>query len=159
MNLATEVKAAARLARSAGTLILAQRDGGNLEVGTKARGEVGTSADRAADQIVHQGLAVEFPDDAVYPEETSDTGARLAHRRVWIVDPLDGTSTYVAGGDEFCVSIGLSVDGQPTVGAVFNPCRDELVTGAIGLGVTLNGEPTRVSDVARGLLLRSAQGR
>lgn len=147
MNLATEVEVAARLARSAGQLILAQREGGNLDVGTKARGEVVTSADRAADQIVQQGLAVEFPDDAVYSEETPDTGERLTHRRVWIVDPLDGTSTYVAGGDEFCVSIGLSVDGRPTVGAVFNPCREELVTGAIGLGVTLNGAPTRVSEV------------
>jgi myo-inositol-1(or 4)-monophosphatase len=66
---------------------------------------------------------------------------------VWIVDPLDGTSTYVAGGDEFCVSIGLSVDGRPTVGAVFNPCREELVTGAIGHGVTLNGITARVSGV------------
>jgi myo-inositol-1(or 4)-monophosphatase len=149
MSFAREVEVAARLARSAGQVILAQREGGDLEVGTKARGEVVTSADRAADQIVHGGLAVEFPDDAVYSEETPDTGTRLAHRRVWIVDPLDGTSTYVAGGDEFCVSIGLAVDGRPTVGAVFNPCRDELVAGAIGQGVTLNGAATTVSDLDR----------
>jgi myo-inositol-1(or 4)-monophosphatase len=147
MSLTTEVEVASRLARSAGLLILAQREGGSMEVGSKARGEVVTSADRAADEMVHDGLAVEFPDDAVYSEETPDSDTRLAHRRVWIVDPLDGTSTYVAGGDEFCVSIGLSVDGRPTVGAVFNPCRDEMVTGAIGQGVTLNGAPTGVSDV------------
>jgi myo-inositol-1(or 4)-monophosphatase len=150
MNFATEVGVAARLARSAGQLILALREHGNLEVGTKARGEVVTSADRAADALVHKGLAVEFPDDAVYSEETPDSETRLAHRRVWIVDPLDGTSTYVAGGDEFCVSIGLAVDGRPTVGAVFNPCRDQLVAGALEEGVTLNGAPTRVSD-AEGL--------
>jgi myo-inositol-1(or 4)-monophosphatase len=149
MSFATEVEVAARLARSAGQLILAQREDGDLEVGTKARGEVVTSADRAADQIIQGGLADEFPDDAVYSEETADSDTRLAHRRVWIVDPLDGTSTYVAGGDEFCVSIGLAVDGRPTVGAVFNPCRDELVAGAIGQGVTLNGAPTAVSDLDR----------
>jgi myo-inositol-1(or 4)-monophosphatase len=106
-----------------------------------------TSADRAADRLVHEGLAVEFPDDAVYSEESPDSGTRLAHRRVWIVDPLDGTSTYVTGGDEFCVSIGLAVDGRPTVGVVFNPCRDELVAGAIGQGVTLNVAPAGLSDV------------
>ena len=147
MNLAKEVDVAARLARSAGQLLLAMRSAGDLEIGAKARGEVVTSADRAADRLVQNALAVEFPNDAVYSEETPDSGARLGHRRVWIVDPLDGTSTYVAGGDEFCVSIGLSVDGRPTVGAVFNPCREELVTGAVGRGVTRNGIPARVSDV------------
>ena len=147
MSFAKEVGVASRLARSAGQLILAQRQEGDLAVGTKAGDEVVTSADCAADRLVHKGLAVEFPDDAVYSEETPDSGTRLAHRRVWIVDPLDGTSTYVTGGDEFCVSIGLAVDGRPTVGAVFNPCRDELVAGAIGQGVTLNGAPAGVSDV------------
>jgi myo-inositol-1(or 4)-monophosphatase len=148
-SLATEIEVAARLARSAGEVLLAQREGGGLEIGTKAHGEVVTSADRAADRLVYGGLAVEFPDDAVYSEETPDSGARLGQRRVWIVDPLDGTSTYVAGGDEFCVSIGLAVDGRAMVGAVFNPCRDELVTGGVGHGATLNGAPTRVSDVDR----------
>lgn len=147
MNLSTELEVAARLARSAGQLLMACREDGDLEVGTKARGEVVTSADRAADALVHEGLALEFPEDAVYSEETPDSGTRLGQRRVWIVDPLDGTSTYVAGGDEFCVSIGLAVDGRATVGAVFNPSRDELMSGAVGLGVTLNGAPTRVSDV------------
>jgi myo-inositol-1(or 4)-monophosphatase len=147
MSMATEVEVASRLARSAGLLLFAMREDGDLEVGTKARGEVVTNADRAADRLVLGGLAVEFPDDAVYSEETPDSGTRLGHRRVWIVDPLDGTSTYVAGGDEFCVSIGLAVDGRPSVGAVFNPCRDELMVGAIGQGVTLNGAPTGISEV------------
>jgi 3'-phosphoadenosine 5'-phosphosulfate (PAPS) 3'-phosphatase len=57
MSFAREVEVAARLARSAGQLILAQREGGDLEIGTKARDEVVTSADRAADQIVHGRLA------------------------------------------------------------------------------------------------------
>jgi myo-inositol-1(or 4)-monophosphatase len=144
-----EMVVAAQLARSAGLLLLAMRDSGDLEIGSKDRGEVVTSADRAADRLIQEGIAVEFPDDEVYSEETPDSGTRLGRRRVWIVDPLDGTSTYVAGGDEFCVSIGLAVDGAPTVGAVFNPCRGELVTGGIGQGVTLNGLPTQVSEVDR----------
>lgn len=148
-GISREVEVAARLARAAGQLLFAMRESGSLDIGSKDRGEVVTSADRAADRLVHQGLAVDFPGDAVYSEETPDSGVRLGQRRVWIVDPLDGTSTYIAGGDEFCVSIGLSVDGQPIVGAIYNPCRDELVAGGIGQGVTLNGVPTRVSDVLR----------
>jgi myo-inositol-1(or 4)-monophosphatase len=149
MSFAAEVEVAAALARSAGLLALAMRDKGDLQVGSKDRGEVVTSADRAADRLVNEGLAAHFPDDAVYSEETHDSGERLGRRRVWIVDPLDGTSTFVSGGEEFCVSIGLAVDGHPTVGAVFNPCRDELMAGAVGHGVTLNGSPTRVSEVDR----------
>lgn len=149
ISLTAELAVASRLAHAAGVLLLAAREDGQLEVGTKAHGEVVTSADRAADRLVQTGLGLEFPDDAIYSEETPDTGARLGQRRVWIVDPLDGTSTYVAGGDEFCVSIGLAVEGRPVVGAVFNPCRNELMAGAIGHGVTLNGAPARVSEVRR----------
>jgi myo-inositol-1(or 4)-monophosphatase len=147
-GLTREAEVAARLALAAGKLALAMRDTGDLQIGSKGLGEVVTSADRAADLLVHEGLAADFPDDTVYSEETPDSAYRLSRQRVWIVDPLDGTSTFVSGGDEFCVSIGLSVGGQPVAGAVYNPCRDELMAGAIGHGVTLNGVPAKVSTVA-----------
>jgi myo-inositol-1(or 4)-monophosphatase len=116
-----------------------------VEIRRKANGEVVTGADVAADRLIRAGLADAFPDDALYTEETTDTSDRLASRRVWIVDPLDSTSTYAAGGDEFSVSIGLAIDGQPVLGAVFNPARDQLIAGGSGLGVTLNGDLVNVS--------------
>jgi myo-inositol-1(or 4)-monophosphatase len=147
VSLHRELAVAVTLVQDAGALLLHQRANG-LQVGYKAGGEVVTRADLAADRLIRAGLARAFPGDALFTEESADGPARLSARRVWIVDPLDSTSTYAAGGDEFSVSIGLAVDGQPVLGAVFNPARDQLVAGACGHGVALNGYPARVSNAA-----------
>jgi myo-inositol-1(or 4)-monophosphatase len=143
-----ELSAATALARDAGATLLRHR-AGPLEVGHKAHGEVVTAADLEADAIIRAGLARCFPADAVYSEETADTLERLSKPRVWIVDPLDSTSNYAAGGDEYSVSIGLAVGGRAVLGVVFNPSRDELIAGSIGSGVTLNGRPVQASATPR----------
>lgn len=148
ITLPRAAEVAAQLARSAGHLLREQQLSGDLEIATKEGGEVVTSADRRADQLIQEGLRSAFPGDAVYSEETPDSGDRLNCRRVWIVDPLDGTSTYVRGGDEYCVSIGLSIDGHAVVGAIYNPSRDELVHGSVGAGVRRNGREVNVSTAA-----------
>jgi fructose-1,6-bisphosphatase/inositol monophosphatase family enzyme/glutathione synthase/RimK-type ligase-like ATP-grasp enzyme len=147
-RLERELALATRLAREAGALLLRRRAEG-LTVSEKAGGEVVTPADLEADALLRAGIAEAFPDDGLYSEETADSPERLGKRRVWIIDPLDATSNYVAGGDECCVSVGLAVDGYPTLGVVYNPARDELVAGAAGAGVTLNGVPARATPVAR----------
>ena len=144
LGLRLELTVARDLARMAGAALLRHR-AGPLVVGYKARGEIVTAADRESDRIIRDGLAVAFPGDAVYSEETPDSGRRLRISRVWIVDPLDSTSNYAAGGDEYCVSIGLAVNGYPVLGAVYSPARDEMIAGAQALGVTLNDRPVRVS--------------
>ena len=58
-----------------------------------------------------------------------------------MVDPLDGTREFVTGIPEWCVSIGLVVDGEPVAGGICNPVTGETIVGARGLGVTLNGRP------------------
>jgi fructose-1,6-bisphosphatase/inositol monophosphatase family enzyme len=146
LGLRLELAVARDLARMAGAALLRHR-AGPLEVGYKARGEIVTAADRESDRIIRDGLAVAFPGDAVYSEETPDTGRRLSMSRVWIVDPLDSTSNYAAGGDEYCVSIGLALNGRPVLGAVYSPARNEMIAGAHALGVTLNDRPVRVSEV------------
>jgi len=146
-----ELDCAGWLAVQAGRRILEHRRG-TLEVGHKAHGEVVTAADRESDHIIRTGLAAAFPDDAVYSEETADSPLRLARLRVWIVDPLDGTSDFVAGGDEFTVSIGLAIGGVPVVGVVYNPTREELFAGGLGMGTRRNGVTagvSRESDVGR----------
>ncbi len=144
MGLSLELRIATGLARMAGAALLRHRTG-QLEVRHKARGEILTAADLESDKLIRDGLAHAFPADGLYSEETADTPARLSRPRVWIVDPLDGTSNYAAGGDEYCVSIGLAVNGDAVLGVIYNPARDEMVAGGQEHGVTLNGRPVRMS--------------
>lgn len=146
MALERELKAATDLARDAGAMLRACQ--GKVPVLRKDRGEVVTPADRESDARIRAGLLSAFPSDAVFSEETPDDGARVGRERVWIVDPLDGTSNYVAGGDEYVVSVGLSQGGVAVLGVVYNPVRDELFAGAAGGGITLNGAPKAVSAAA-----------
>ena len=141
-----ELKVAVELARDAGAMLRACQ--GKVPVLRKERGEVVTPADRESDARIRAGLLSAFPSDAVFSEETPDDGARAGRERVWIVDPLDGTSNYVSGGDEYVVSVGLSQGGRAVLGVVYNPVRDELFAGAVGSGVELNGARRTVSAAA-----------
>lgn len=147
MHLDQELAVATRLARAAGA-VLRFHQAAPLDVGYKAHGEVVTPADRAADALIRAGLAEAFAGDAIFSEETPDSTARHGNARVWIVDPLDSTSTFAAGGDEYSISIGLALAGKAILGVVYNPARDELFAGYRGHGVALNGAPAHASDVA-----------
>src|SRR5690242_3855220 len=104
-----ELDVATRLALAAGEVVR-RHAAAPIEERHKSSGEVVSAADLECDALLRGGLAEAFPDDAILSEETSDSAARLGRRRVWIVDPIDGTSDFVAGGDEHAVSIGLTVD-------------------------------------------------
>jgi len=79
-------------------------------------------------------------------EETVDDFTRLDKRRVWVVDPLDGTREFVQGIPEFCVSIAMVEDGIPVAGGICNPATDELILGSRETGVTYNGRPAQPSQ-------------
>lgn len=146
MSLELELGLASALAVTAGRMV---RNFNHTDPpGSKVNGEVVTAADRASDQLIRAGLQTAYPDDEVFSEEAPDPLTRLSKKRVWIVDPLDGTSNFVEGGTDYCVSIGLAVLGFPMLGVVYNPCRDQLVAGFAGRGVSLNGSPVRVKDTA-----------
>jgi myo-inositol-1(or 4)-monophosphatase len=147
MNLERELVVATRLALEAGAA-LRRHQSGALEVRHKAHGEVVTAADLESDAMIRSGLEQAFPEDAVFSEETADSPLRLSKARVWIVDPLDSTSNFAERGDEYCVSIGLAVDGQAALGVIYNPARDEVYAGHADAGVTLNGARARVSDAS-----------
>lgn len=147
MTLELELSTAKRLAVEAGSVLLRHRTA-PIDVLRKQGGEVVTAADREADRLICSGLRSAFPEDALLSEESADSPARLSNPRVWIVDPVDGTSDFIAGGNEFTVSIGLALNGRAVLGVVYNPVRDELFAGAPGFGATLNGVPVGVSDTA-----------
>ena len=125
-----ELEAATILARRAGGMIMSIS--GRQRTRTKAGGSPVTTADRVANRMIVRGLRKQFPGDGVLSEETRDGAARLEHARVWIVDPLDGTREYMLGISEFCVMIGLAVEGEPVLGVVYNPATDTLYTGMLG---------------------------
>lgn len=129
---------------------------GDIEARRKVGDDPVTEADLAVDALLRRLL----PQDGEgwLSEETKDDLSRLDRRRVWVVDPLDGTREFVAGIPEWCVSVGLVVDGAPVAGGICNPATGETVVGARGLGVTLNGRPARVSErpaLRGGLVLAS----
>lgn len=144
-----ELDVAVNAARKAGEAIRAVYQRENLAVHHKA-GDKGplTEADLAANDILIAAIQAAFPDDGILSEETADTPARLAKRRCWIIDPLDGTREFTMGLPEFCVSVGFVVDEVAVAGVLYNPATDELVAGEIGVGTTLNGAPVRVSSTS-----------
>jgi len=114
------------------------------EVERKSGGDPVTAADRALDEALRSALP--RAGEGWLSEETRDDRSRLGRRRVWIVDPLDGTKEFVRGIPEWCVSIALVEDGRAVAGGLLNPLRDESVLGAIGLGVWKNGRPARARE-------------
>ena len=150
--LSREVEVAERLAREAGTLVM-RYHGDKLEVERKAGNEPVTIADREASDLIVHGLRQAFPDDVIISEENADDLRRLEARRVWYIDPIDGTKDFIRGEDGFCVMIGLCLDHRPAVGVVHQPLHDRLFAAAPGTGTWLRApdQPPRavqVSDVA-----------
>ncbi len=108
-----------------------------------------TSADRDANQKIHTIIQDAFPSDGWLSEETVDSPARLSKRRVWVVDPLDGTKEFIDKIPEFAVSIGLVEDGTPVLGVIYNPALDELLWAVRGQGAWGADQPLRVTPTNR----------
>lgn len=104
-----------------------------------------TDADLASNRVLFERLHGAFPDYGWLSEESADDGERLKHESVWIVDPLDGTLEFTKGIPEFVVSVGLAVRGEAVLGVLYNPIKDQLFAGAVGLGFWYNGQPAQVS--------------
>ncbi len=108
-----------------------------------------TETDHAAQAAALEVLRERHPDHRILAEEDpqSQPDAQgvwtIPAGTVWIVDPLDGTTNYTTGLPMVCVSVGAAVDGEPLVGAVYDPLRKEMFLAARGLGATLNGRPLK----------------
>lgn len=144
----TELETAVAAAREAGAIIrsLYGRGGKVVEKGDRKDSPL-TEADTRANQAIHEAICTAFPKDGWLSEESRDSLERLSKRRVWIVDPLDGTKEFTKQIPELAVCIALVEDGIPVVGVTFNPITGELYAAIRGEGATLDGVPVRVSDV------------
>lgn len=131
-----ELKVAVDLAREAGSLILTFYEG-PLDIEQKSNSddsEPVTQADTIANDLIVSRLTHEFPCDGILAEESVDTERRLDKSRVWMVDPLDGTSGFIAGNGDFAVQIGLVENGKCVVGVVYLPLKDILYRAVVDLG-------------------------
>lgn len=105
-----------------------------------------TNADLAADRLLTERLRGARPDYGWLSEETADDPARLAARRIFVVDPIDGTRAFLKDRPWWSVAIAVIEDGRVTAGAVYAPEADALYLATEGQGATRNGAAIRASD-------------
>ena len=122
---AADLALALDAAREAGALVM-ETFRTVTEVRHKSPDQPVTEADLRADALLAERLLAHRPEYGWLSEETVDRPDRLSRRRVWIVDPIDGTRSFIAGYAEFAVSVGLVEDGVPVLGVIHNPARDEM---------------------------------
>ncbi len=139
-----------RLARDAALLTGAVREAGALALSlfrtelknwTKGASSPVSEADIATNDLLESRLRSATPDYGWLSEESVDDDKRLGKRLTWIVDPIDGTRGYLAGREDWCVSVALVEDATPVLAAVFVPVSDEFFFAVRGQGATLNGVP------------------
>jgi myo-inositol-1(or 4)-monophosphatase len=143
------------LARDASLLTNAVREAGALGLSlfrtelkswTKGASSPVSEADIRVNDLIESRLRSATPDYGWLSEESADDDARLGKHLVWIVDPIDGTRGYLAGREDWCVSVALVEDAQPVLAAVFAPASDEFFFAMRGQGAMLNGVPVRATS-------------
>ena len=140
--LTTAVKAA----RRAGTVInRGARDLDLLTVTAKGPKDFVSEIDHAAEAAIVETLHAAYPDHAILAEEGTSRDKNANADYVWIIDPLDGTTNFLHGFPQYCVSIALSHKGIVTQGVIFDPVRNDLFTASRGRGAFLNDRRIRVS--------------
>jgi myo-inositol-1(or 4)-monophosphatase len=146
---------AVRAARAAGRLIVrASHDLGTVKVARKERHDFVTEVDQAAEEAIISTLKSAYPDHAFLGEESGHTPGRETRppheaEHIWIIDPLDGTTNFIHGLPQYCVSIALMQRGVVTQAVVYDPNRDEIYTASKGRGAFLNDRRIRVSNRSR----------
>ncbi len=116
---------------------------GSFVAERKADNSFVTIADREAETYLRTRIAAAFPDDSILGEEEGEESG--SSKRRWILDPIDGTYSFVHGVPLYGVLIGLELEDEPILGVVNLPALGELVYAARGLGCFWNGEPAHVS--------------
>ena len=130
-----ELAVITELAREAGAILLAHYHSPFLveqKINALKELEEVTAADRESNDLIVQRLAVEFPNDGILAEESTDNERRLEKDRVWMIDPMDGTKNFIQHDGDFAVQIGLAVNGESVAGVVYQPVRDVLYRAARG---------------------------
>lgn len=106
-----------------------------------------TIADRKAEELIRSRIEARYPGHVIVGEEYGQSTGESSHR--WIIDPIDGTRSFVRGVPLYGVLIGLEIEGQVQVGVAHFPAMGEMVAAATGEGCWWNGRRARVSPATR----------
>ena len=106
-----------------------------------------TQADKEAEEVIRAKIQRHFPDHEVMGEEGGTKKGDARYR--WIIDPIDGTKTFICGVPFYGVLIGVEVEGKPSVGVIYMPAFDEMISAATGHGCTWNGRKASVSKTSK----------
>jgi histidinol-phosphatase len=117
------------------------------ETSTKSDGSYVTVADREAEAYLRSQITTRFPDDGILGEEEGEIAGRSDRR--WILDPIDGTFSFVHGVPFYGVLIALEIERELSVGVINIPALGEIVSAARGCGCFLDGKPAHVSTTAK----------
>jgi myo-inositol-1(or 4)-monophosphatase len=129
-----ELAVAIEAARSAATIINRFYADRSASTYTKGDGSPVTDADIAADTAIREVISAAFPDDGFLTEEGEHAPERREQRRIWVVDPIDGTAEFIAGTGRFDVLIALVIDGAPAVAVTVQPATGLMHAAALGQG-------------------------
>jgi len=150
MNYEAVLQIAISIAREAGVVVREAFPRAALaNVGFKGAVNPVTETDTAAEELIVTRLRAAFPSHRILAEEGGGDEWNTPGPPVWLVDPLDGTNNFAHGFPHVATSLALLVEGQPVVGAVYDPLRDETFAATAGGGATLDGQPIQVSKVER----------
>ncbi len=141
MAIRARAQAAQRIAREVGGML---KNHGRMEVHQKADNDFVTEMDGRSEAMIRADLLGQFTDDGFYGEEGG--GEQRAKGR-WIVDPIDGTQSFMRGHHGYAISIAYESLGELCMGCVYVPDFDEMYVAVRGEGATLNGAPIHVSSV------------
>ena len=137
---------AVKAARKAGAIITrASSDIDRLTIRSKRKNDFVSEVDHAAEEAIIGVLREAYPAHGFLAEESGAENAEAEF--VWVIDPLDGTTNFLHGFPQYCVSIGLLHKGVPNQAVVFDPNRNELFTASRGVGAYLNDRRIRVSKI------------
>lgn len=146
MNLQPYLDFATQLAYDAGLITLEYFYKG-VQPDMKADNTPVTVADRAAEEFIRREIEKAYPDHAIVGEEYGEKAGEGNPCR-WIIDPIDGTKSFIKGVPFYAVLVGLEIEGAARVGAVCFPALEQVLFAADGLGAWCNDEPVHVSDVS-----------
>mgnify|MGYP003393393246 CR=1 FL=1 len=145
--IAQALVAAQEAIQRAGEVVLSYYSS-RYEIQSKGVDNPVTTADLAANRVLHDTLMQAFPAAGWLSEESADDATRLQRDYVWIIDPIDGTKEFIQGIDEFVIVVAFVVGEQVEVAVTYNPVRRELFHACRGQGAFCNDQPIRVSSTA-----------
>ncbi len=145
MNYSKELEVAKQAAEEAAVITREYAERTSFDVKLKGKNDLVTDADVNSEKKIIEVIEAAFPGDDILAEE-SQAKTSIPEGRIWIIDPIDGTTNFAHSFPVYCISIALWENREPKIGLVYEVANDELFTATEGGGAYLNGERIWISQ-------------